>query len=249
MSDSQEIVSSPVDRAIPQKRIPVGTIKLALAGEIIVPRNPEIRYSGLFKRYQLLFESLANFEPDERRLAYRMMVALILTSYAKKTNSIEDRKNLYEMKNGLYLMIANDVRLRSKVRFRYLTSSHFRIIKACEKCAVSRENTPIDETKPGHTRPIFCDECQVDRKFYNILLMRYAFPQGYINLFLSNDQIQAIHNLKIKDRGKLADFKEEARFEAYQYNVRNLDVFAPETISKIYQSFLNKPLKVERPAD
>ena len=94
--------------------------------------DPEL--SKLFKRYEAIFETFANLDKAERVLKYKFLIALIITSYAKKKKDSEEKKKLFDMKNQLYLNIANDRESRRKCAFRYLSSKNFRVIKFCDDC-------------------------------------------------------------------------------------------------------------------
>ena len=63
--------------------------------------------------------------------------------------------------------------------------------------------------------------------------MHHKFPDGSITLFLSNDLVPKVNNLTIKHKGKLDDFNEEARYDKFHYNVRNLDAFNIDSIQKM----------------
>ena len=202
------------------KRIPAGSLKLQFAGELVLVRNPDRDLSGLFRRYEALLESFANMERPERVINYRFLAALILTSHAKKATSIEEKKRLFDMKNGLYLKMANTPDTRKRLAFKYLASKNFRVTEFCAECTKRNEEGGIKR----HNWK-FCKNCKVDRNFYNVLSMHHKFNDGSATLFLSNDLIDQVKGLQIKKKGKLEDTKEEALFQRYHYNVRNLDAF------------------------
>ena len=215
------------------KRMPVGSVSLAFAGELILPKCDDKELSGLFKRYQVLFEHFANMDKEERILNYRMLCGLILTSHAKKIKSPEQKKTLFDLKNELYLSIANHMKLRRKVAFRYLVSKNFCVVAYCSSCTKrqEKENVPRHEWK-------YCKNCKVDRSFYNVLSMYHKFTKGYGCMFLSNDQMPQIKGIKVKQKGKLDGAMEEARYDKYQYNVRNLDAIALESALKMFKKVL-----------
>ena len=216
-----------------KKKIPPGSIKLQVAGDLLFARCADRNLSQLFKRYESLFESLANMERDERTLNYKFFLGLILTSHAKKAESAEERKALFDLKNEVFFNIANSRETRRKVAFRYLISKNFRVLKFCEKCET--ENTK--ENRPRHKWK-FCEKCEVDRKFYNVLQMSHHFDSGTMSLFLSNDQLDKIPGLKLNQKGKLEQSKEEGKFDRYHYNVRNLDVFDLDTVKAAFNKLI-----------
>ncbi|SMF79376.1 hypothetical protein [Pseudobacteriovorax antillogorgiicola] len=218
---------------VKKKKIPAGSVKIQMAGDLLFARSPDRDLSQLFRRYEALLERLANMDREERTLNYKFFLGLILTSHAKKTQDIDERKAIFDLKNDLFFNIANNRNTRRKVGFRYLASKNFRVIKFCEKCVA--ENTK--EERPRHKWK-FCEKCDVDRKFYNVLQMSHHFEDGTMSLFLSNDLVHKIPGLKLNQKGKLEGAKEEGRFDKYHYNVRNLDVFDIDSVKAVHAKLL-----------
>lgn len=202
------------------KRLPQGLLKLQFAGELVLVRNPNRDLSGLFRRYEALFEAFANMERPERLLNYKFLNALMLTSHAKKAPSVEDKKRLFDMKNRIFLNVANDREARRKVAFKYLVSKNFRVTDFCAECV--KRNTEAGLKRHNWK---FCKSCKIDRNFYNVLSMHHKFKDGSSTLFISNDLIDQVKGLQVKKKGKLEEVTEEALFQRYHYNVRNLDAF------------------------
>lgn len=202
------------------KRLPQGSLKLQFAGELVLVRNPQRDLSGLFRRYEALFEAFANMDRSERLINYKFINALMLTSHAKKSATVEEKKKLFDMKNKLYVQLANDREVRRKLAFKYLVSKNFRVTDFCAECV--KRNTEADIKRHNWK---FCKACKIDRNFYNVLSMHHKFKDGSATLFLSNDLLPEVKGLQIKKKGKLEEVKEEALFQRYHYNVRNLDAF------------------------
>lgn len=217
------------------KRMPVGKIQLMFAGDLILAQCPDMNLSGLFKRYKVLFEMLANLERDERILNYKMINALMLTSHAKKTEDPELKKDLFAKKNEIFMNIANNFELRKKVKFTYLTSKNFRITKYCASCTKKNE-----EEKLKKFNWKFCKNCEFDRKFYNVVSMVHKFNNGGACIFLSNDLVDQLPFKKFKFQGKLEETAEEATFLNYHYNVKNLDSISVESTLKMFDKFSKK---------
>lgn len=209
----------PAEKRAP-KRLPQNSLKLQFAGELVLVKNPQRDLSGLFRRYEALFEAFANMERPERLINYKFISALMLTSHAKKSTTVEEKKRLFDMKNKLYVNLANDREVRRKLAFRYLVSKNFRVTDFCADCV--KRNTEADIKRHNWK---FCKNCKIDRNFYNVLSMHHKFNDGSATLFLSNDLIPEVKGLQIKKKGKLEEVKEEALFQRYHYNVRNLDAF------------------------
>jgi hypothetical protein len=220
----------------PAKRLPQHSLKLQFAGELVLVRNPARDLAGLFRRYEALFEAFANMERPERLINYKFINALMLTSHAKKAASVEEKKRLFDMKNRVFLNLANDREVRKKVAFKYLVSKNFRVTEFCEECV--KKNTEAGIKRHNWK---FCKNCKIDRNFYNVLSMHHKFKDGSATLFLSNDLIEQVKGLQIKKRGKLEETKEEALFQRYHYNVRNLDAIDLKSVGDWHNKLMAAP--------
>ena len=216
----------------PKKIIP-GSVPLLAAGELLFARSPDREMSQLFKRYEALLETFANMDKEERIINYKFLVGLMLTSHAKKCHDLPKRKALFELKNELFLNVANNKAYRKKIAFKYLKSKNFRLVSSCDRCQKENEKNQV----PLHKRK-FCKKCEVDRTFFNILSMHHKFKSGSATLFLSQDQIHKVENLRKTPSGKLEKAKEQAQFEKYLYNVKNLDIFDLETVKAAQKMLL-----------
>lgn len=219
------------------KRVPQNTLRLQFAGELVLVKNPLRDLTGLFRRYEALFEAFANMERHERLINYTFINALMLTSHAKKAGTVEQKKRLFDMKNNLFLRLANDRETRKKLAFKYLISKNFRVVEFCEDC--TKSNTEADLKRHNWK---FCKACKLDRNFYNVLSMHHKFKDGAATLFLSNDLVEQVKGLQIKKQGKLEDITEEAQFLRYHYNVRNLDAFDLKSVIDWHDKLLKTPL-------
>jgi hypothetical protein len=217
------------------KKLASGSLKLQFAGDLILVKNPEKSLSGLFKRYAALFESLANLPKDQRGLVYKIMTGLMLTSHAKKSTNSQEKRQLFELKNQLFLGIANDRALRRQVEFKYLVSKNFRVLQYCDSCQKANSELGIDRHKWK-----YCKSCNVDHNFYNLLSMEIKFPKGFARMFLSNDQIPQIQYFKPPRKIKADLLKEEAMIEQFHYNTRNLDAIDLESITQLHARLMVK---------
>ena len=80
------------ENALKRKKIASRSIKLQMAGDLLFARCGDPELSKLFKRYEAIFETFANLDKGERVLKYKFLIALIVTSYAKKTKDSEEKK-------------------------------------------------------------------------------------------------------------------------------------------------------------
>lgn len=225
-----------------KKKIQPGSIRLMMAGDLILGRNPDRSLSQLFRKYEALLEAFANMDREERIINYKYLMALIITSHAKKTQDITERKALFDIKNRIFVDLITDRNSRRKMQFKYLISNNFRVIEFCETCVKS--NT--EQELPKHKWK-FCRACKVDRKFFNVLSMQHKFPDGVSTIFLSNDMMHKLPPLRNLQKSKLANQKEETVFGRYHYNVKNLDVFSLKSAKTIVNKLV--PELPEEPAD
>jgi len=218
------------------KRIPPGSIPIQFAGDLIMAQCPDSKYSGLFRRYEELFISFANLKKEDRLLVYKFFAALAITSYAKKTETQDAKRELFELKNQIFFDIVNNLEHRKKVTFAYLQSKNFRVIEYCNDC--NRSNTDKKVEKRDWK---FCKKCIIDRNFYNVLSMRHKWLDGEISIFLSDEHISKVPiNMQKLRKGSLGDSKEGGVYKNFQYNARNLDVFTIESLKKLCQKILKK---------
>lgn len=216
-----------------KKKIEPNSIKLQMAGDLLLGRFTDRELTSLYQRYENLLEKFANMDRDERVINYKFFVGLILTSHAKKAKDVETKKTLFDLKNEIYLNLANNKSYRKKLGFRYLTSKNFRVLEFCKKCEEKNEKENLQKHQWK-----FCMECKVDRKFYNVLSVHHKFDGGSATMYLSNDLLHKVENIRVTQKGKLEDFVEEARFHKYHYNIRNLDVFEQESVRSIQKKLL-----------
>lgn len=223
----------PIDNKRP-KKVAAGSLKLQFAGDLILVKNPNKSVVGLFKRYAALFETLANLPKEQRGLVYKIMTGLMLTSHARKANTSEDRRKLFDQKNMIFLSIVNDRSLRRQLEFKYLVNKNFRVLKYCDRCQELNTISGVDKHKWK-----YCKACDVDHNFYNLLSMETRFPSGLARLFISNDQITKINYFKLPAKIKSDLIKEEAVINQFHYNTRNLDAINLDSVNQLFQKVMS----------
>ena len=230
--EAESIVSTP---HVPPKQLPKGSVSLQIIGDLILARCSEPVLNSLFKRFEDIFEAYANMEKSERILNYKLLSALMLTSYAKKTLSAEEKRRLFAMKNNMFFSLASNSQHRRLLSLKYLIAENFRVASYCSDCLKS--NT--QQKEPKH-RWKHCQKCEIDHDFYNIISMTHQYRKGFIRIYLSNDQAAHLPFGKPKARGRLSDSKEGAFYGVYRYNAKNLDAIDFPSVIRMYEKFVDR---------
>ena len=157
----------------------------------------------------------------------------MLTSYAKKTNDMELKKSLFEQKNSLFASVANNLAYKQKLNFKLLISKNFRVIEYCKSCR--EKNTQLGLAKNAWK---YCENCKIDRQFFNVLSMKHNFRGGHARIFLSHDHFHLLKNTKAKEKAPLGDYKEEMKFNKYIYSIQNLDAISFDSVINMYQKLV-----------
>ncbi|MGE0172902.1 MAG: hypothetical protein AB7T49_08960 [Oligoflexales bacterium] len=217
-------------------KIPLGTAHLKMAGDLLLGQIKDKALHPFFKKYQLLLEHLANTQPEERLTVYHYFLALILTSHARRSEDLEEKRRLFDLKNELFFHIVNNINLRKKLGLKYLVTKNFRVTEFCATC---QENNKTQNLQRHQWK--FCQNCKIDRKFFNVLCMTYKFNEGLAHLFLSNDLIDKVKNLPNVKRDKLENFTETLTWKKYKYPSKSLYIFDLTDAQAIHPKLLAKP--------
>ncbi len=215
------------------KKIAPGSVRLQFAGDMVLAKRPDPKVSGLFQRFDHLFEFLANQNRTERLLIYKMLNGLMLTSHARKAPVAVLKQQLFELKNEIYLNIANNPSLRRFLKFHYLTSKQRLVLEFCSDCTVKNTTAELEKFKWTS-----CKSCKVDTNFFNVLCMQHEFKDGSFRLFISHEHMEKVHDLKILKKEKIAGIKEEGVYKKYHYNTQTLDAFDLDSVLKLHQKLI-----------
>lgn len=216
------------------KKMPPESVAVMFAGDLMLARCKDRAFKGFFRRFEILLESFANMEKQERLLNYRFFIALALTAHARRAESEEEKKELFEKKNQLFLDIANNRHSRKQVGLKYLVSPQVLIIENCPKCLKENEESGAPLHKRKH-----CKDCKVDSDFFNLLSMMHKFEGGSVSIFISQDRIHQVKHAQTANKGKRDDVAEELRFRNISYNPKNLNVLEKKGILKAYDKLLS----------
>lgn len=212
------------------KRLPANILKLQFAGDIVLVKRPlDDQYQGLFKRYETLFEALANMSLQERIINYKFLNALMLTGHARRTEDVPKKRQLFDLKNELYFDLARNRETRRLLSFRYLTSKRALVLEYCPDCVKRNE-----EAKAAKHAWVYCDKCKIDKNFFNVLAMHHKFQKGAGTMFISNEMISKIEHVNVQQTtGERGDTEEELVFTKYHYTPKHLDAFDVESVLKM----------------
>lgn len=215
-----------------KKSVPVipSCLKIDLFGDLLKFSKKGMEAGSIFKKYDLFATTLAKETKEQRILLYQFLMALCLTAHARRLKSHDERKEIFDIKNALFLNVANGATYRSKINFRVLVNKRFKVVEYCEACQA--KNTEQNLKKKDWK---YCQNCVLDRNFYNVLSVFHKFADGSASFFLGNELIPKIvgnENFKRIPFGKL---KEEVAYLKYRFSPSNLiaiDLVSAMAVSK-----------------
>ena len=223
-----------IEQTTKPKKIAPGSVRLQFAGDMVLAKRPDPSVSGLFQRFEHLFEFLANLNRTERIIVYKMLNALMLTSHARKAPVTALKQQLFELKNEVFLDLANSMSLRRYFKFSYLTSKQRLILEHCAACVAKNTEAGVEKFKWKS-----CRNCKSDPNFFNVLSMEHEFKDGIFRLFISHEHMEKVRDLKIVKKEKLAGIKEEGVFKKYHYNTQTLDAFDLDSVLRFHTKLLS----------
>lgn len=216
------------------KKIAKASIELVLKGDLILAKNSSINQKGFFKKFEYLFETLANLEKQDRVIQYKLLNALMLTSFAKKANSLEQKKSLFELKNNMFLNLCFHHQSKQIFDFEYIKSYKSLVLDYCQSCAANNEGDNKAKHQWKH-----CKKCNIDRNFFNVVSLKHIYKQGQARIVLSHDRMNTVPFKVSKVSNMPAKgIKEEFRFDSYVFNIKNLDAIQFESVMAMYQKLI-----------
>ena len=216
------------------KKMPVGAVDLVFTSDILIPKCKDKEALHFFRRYEFLLEKIASYSKEDRYIKYKFIVGLILTSHAKKTLDKDLKKELFDLKNDIYLSIINDLNSRRKISIKYLSSKNFIVKSYCPECQKANDQA---SDIPNHKKK-FCKNCQIDRNYYDVISIYHKFGEkSGFNLFLSKDRMNEIKHWKPKDKIPLTE-PEGGVLGKYKYNISNMSAFNLDSTVKFARTLL-----------
>jgi hypothetical protein len=170
-----------------------------------------------FRKYDALAVHFAGQTREERLLVFGFMFGLSLTAHARRTKNQDQRKKMFDLKNQLFIALANKGEFRRVINFRILQNKRFKVTKYCSEC--SAKNT---ESKVPSRQWKYCSNCTVDRNFYDVLSMYHKFDEGGASLFLGNELLHEVRALRNVKRMPFGLVEEQVTFKKYTYSPKTL---------------------------
>ncbi len=192
-------------------------IKMELFGDLMKFSKKNPREILPLKKYDSLAMGLVSSSRQERLIVYKFLCGLALSAHARRTNDQARRREIFDLKNNIFLAIANDLSLRKVLNFRFCVSKRFKILEYCEACATKNQ-----EENRGAKEKSFCTKCQIDRTFYNVLSMYHKFERGGVSLYLGKELIPQVNALKLVKHVDVEKLPEQLSFDNLRFTPHNL---------------------------
>lgn len=227
-------------RGVALKPLPA-SIRIDLFGDLLkfAKKSPQ---TISFRKFDQLALFLAQKSREERLLIYKIFCGLSLTAHARRTQETTDRKIIFDLKNKIFLSIANDPALRRMVNLRLGVSKRFKVIEYCQACQEKNksENIPPREWK-------FCLICKIDRNYFNIISLHHRFDEGSGALFLGQEHLEHIQFAKVIKKVPLIQIEEELSFSKYKFSPKTLISIELESLKNCALKLINLAKKPTGP--
>lgn len=218
------------------------SIKIDLFGDLL-KFTKKSSSAVSFRKFDQLAVSLAKKSRDERLLIYKIFCGLSLTAHARRTPDVAERKTLFDLKNKLFVSIANDPNSRRMINLRIGVSKRFKVIEYCNECREknTQENLPAREWK-------FCQKCKIDRNFYNIISLYHRFEEGSGALFLGFDLMKQLYGYTMIRKVPLTQIAEELSFSKYKFSPKSLISIEIGSLKSCVQKLIEMSAKMSGPS-
>jgi hypothetical protein len=233
-------------RSVALKPLPA-SIRIDVFGDLM-KFTKKAQQTISFRKFDQLALFLAQRTRDERLLIYRIFCGLSLTAHARRTQDASERKQIFDLKNKLFLSIANDPALRRMVNLRLGVSKRFKVTEYCSAC---KDKNAEEKLAPRDWK--FCPKCKIDRNYYNIISLQHRFDEGSGALFLGQEHLEDLHFGKLLKRIPLNKMEEELSFSKYKFTPKTLISIELESLKNCSLKLIelakkaNGPLPAPRP--
>lgn len=186
-----------------------------------------------FRKFDQFALFLANKSKDERILLYKIFCGLSLTAHARRTKDEVARKRIFDLKNQLFVSIANDPTARRLVNLRIGVSKRFKVVEYCSECTTKNTAEKLQARSWQ-----FCQKCRIDRNYYNILSLYHKFEDGCGSMFLGYEHLEKVQFFRELKKIPLANIQEEIAFSKYKFNPKTLISVELESLSRCAQKLM-----------
>lgn len=193
-----------------------------------------------FRKFDQFALFLASKSKEERILLYKIFCGLSLTAHARRTRDDAERKKIFDLKNQLFVSIANDPMSRRLVNMRIGVSKRFKVLQYCAGCTQKNTAENLD-TRSWQ----FCPKCKIDRNYYNIVSLFHKFEDGHGSMFLGLEHLEKIQSFKILKKMPLAQIQEEISFSKYKFSPKTLISIEMDSLSRCALRLLELSQKVQ----
>jgi hypothetical protein len=221
-------------------KVQAESIKLELFGDLVKFSKKNAREILPLKKYDTLAMGLLSYPSEHRQLIYKFLCGLALSAHARRTNDQALRREIFEIKNKLFLAIANDLDNRRMLNFRFCVSKRFKVIEYCPECA--KTNT---EENRGVKEKVFCQNCNLDRTYYNVLSMFHKFEKGGASLYLGKELMTQVVALKLLKHVDIEHLPEQLSFEKLRFTPHNLISLDLKSVMEVSKKLLVLAAKTE----
>jgi hypothetical protein len=207
------------------------SLMIELAGNLahIYKKDPneEVR-----PEFEELSSILMKLEENSRIIIYKCICALALTAHARKLEASQQRKEIFELKNQLFLSIINNPNYSRIVGVKKGVSKKPLVKEYCQECKEKNAGKHKKDWK-------YCKKCVLEKGFFDVLSLSHRFNGGAISCFLGKEHF---HRLKFKPKYKeisITKIKEELLFKEYEMHTKLWAVLDFKSVIKVALKLLD----------
>lgn len=197
--------------------VPAEAIKIELFGDLMKFTKKPAAGAIAFKKYDILSTNLAVGPREERLLLYPFLCGLALTAHARRMPDVARRKEIFDLKNALFIAVANNFNFRRVLNFRIGVSRRFKVVEYCPDCTKGNKEAGLAQRDWK-----FCRKCRIDKGYFNVLSMYHRYEQGGASLFLGRELIPEVKGLKDPKSAPFSKLKEELVYKNFHFSPKNL---------------------------
>ena len=214
----------------PRRRVKITpeSMRMDLFGDMLKFSRKSLVLPAPYRKYDAFAESLVAQPKETRLLMYRFICGMALTAHARRTLDPNLRREIYDLKNELYLSIANHAVTRRLVGFRRCVDRRFKVTNYCDDCKTRNTELGIAARQWK-----YCSQCKLDLHYYDLISIYHRHDKGHAVMFLSNDQAKRIVGQSDYKRVPSGRFNEEVTFSKFVFSSTNLFVFDLKTIQTV----------------